>query len=62
MGRPRKDGFEGVKDGADLFGELLVNSFEPSPCGSRLASLLLPVGPQPQPELLHGESRASPIG
>ncbi len=62
MGRPREGGFEGVKNGADLLGELLVNSFEPSPCGPRLASLSPPVGPQPQAKLLHGESRASPIG
>jgi hypothetical protein len=52
MGRPRERRLEGVEDGADRFGKLLVNVLDPPPGGSGLASVLTLDGPKPFADLL----------
>ena len=62
MGRSREGRLDGVEDGADLFGKLLMTPFDPPPGGSGLASLLTSGGAEPLADLLGGESRSGPIG
>src|SRR5262249_47003438 len=62
MDRARERRFEGVEDGADLLGQLLVEAFQLPPCGAGLARLMSSQGPEPMAELLGRESRGGRIG
>ena len=62
MGWPRECRLDGVEDGADRFGKLLVSLLDPPPGGSGLASVLTPGGPKPFADLLVRKSCAGPIG
>jgi hypothetical protein len=62
MSRAREGRREGIEDGADRLGELLVSAVDLASRGTGLARLPASGGTELLPELLAGQARAGPVG
>src|SRR4051794_31756568 len=61
IGRSGESRLQGVEDGADLLGQLVVDPIESATSRTGLLGLLASEGPELFPELLLGQARAGPV-